>query len=306
MIKNIEKKIYGYDDLLNFFIKLDKTNKIPNKFIISGKYGIGKSTFAHHLINYLFSKNEKYKYDNVNFEINDENRSFNLVKKLSHPNFFFINLDEGKEQISVDKVRKSFDFINNSSMNNDYRIILIDNIEFLNLNSSNALLKILEEPNEKLIFILIHNSSYKLLETIESRCLIFKKHFTQNENISIFEKLTGYKFYEIFDDSLLAKFMTVEELIFLKKISDETKFTEKINNKSFLKFFLNLKTTKYDKKNHFILFKLIQIYLYEKNLYCFSENNYIWYNYFFKKVSDAKKFNLDIGNLFFEFQTKFK
>ena len=61
------KKIYGYDDLLNFFIKLDKTNKIPNKFIISGKYGIGKSTFAHHLINYLFSKNEKYKYDNVNF-----------------------------------------------------------------------------------------------------------------------------------------------------------------------------------------------------------------------------------------------
>ena len=100
--------------------------------------------------------------------------------------------------------------------------------------------------------------------------------------------------------------MTVEELIFLKKFSDEIKFTEKINNKSFLRFFLNLKTNKYDKKNHFILFKLIQIYLYEKNLYCFSENNYIWYNYFFKKVSDAKKFNLDIGNLFFEFQTKFK
>ena len=44
--------------------------------------------FAHHFINYLFSKNEKYKYDNINFEINDENRSFNLVKKLSHPNFF--------------------------------------------------------------------------------------------------------------------------------------------------------------------------------------------------------------------------
>ena len=89
MIKNIEKKIYGYDNLLNFFIKLDKKNKIPNKFIISGKNGIGKSTFAHHFINYLFSKNEKYKYDNINFEINDENRSFNLVKKLSHPNFFY-------------------------------------------------------------------------------------------------------------------------------------------------------------------------------------------------------------------------
>ena len=306
MIKNIEKKIYGYDDLLNFFIKLDTKNKIPNKFIISGKYGIGKSTFAHHFINYLFSKNEKYKYDNINFEINDENRSFNLVKKLSHPNFFFISIDEGKEQISIDKVRKSFDFINNSSMNNDYRIILIDNIEFLNLNSSNALLKILEEPNEKLIFILIHNSSYKILETIKSRCIVFKKSFTENENIIIFEKLTGYKFDETFDDKLLAKFMTVEELIYLKNFSDSNKFTKKINNKDFLNYTLNFKNNKYEKKNHYILFKLIQIYLYEKNLYRFSENNYLWYNYFFKKVSEAKKFNLDIGNLFFEFQTKFK
>ena len=57
MIKNIEKKIYGYDDLLNFFIKLDAKYKIPNKFIISGKYGMGKSTFCSPLYKlFIFEK----------------------------------------------------------------------------------------------------------------------------------------------------------------------------------------------------------------------------------------------------------
>ena len=178
---DFNKKIYGYDDLLNFFIKLDKEERIPNKFILSGNKGIGKSTFAYHLINYILSKNEKDKYDTINYKINDENRSYKLIKDLTHPNFFLIDADEGKEQISIDKIRKSFDFINKSSMNNDFRIILIDNAEYLNQSSGNALLKIIEEPNEKLIFILVHDISYKLLDTIKSRCIIFKKVFSREE-----------------------------------------------------------------------------------------------------------------------------
>ena len=53
------------------------------------------------------------------------------------------------------------EFSNKSSFNNKNKIILIDNIEYLNISSANALLKVLEEPNEKLIFILIHNSAKK-------------------------------------------------------------------------------------------------------------------------------------------------
>ena len=241
MTTDIEKKIFGYNELFNFFIKLDLADKIPNKFIISGKKGIGKSTFTYHLINYLFSKNEPNKYDVNNYEISNLNKSYNLVKNNTHPNFFLINSDEGKEQISIDKVRKSFDFINRSSLNNDYRIVLINNAEYLNINSSNALLKIIEEPNDKLIFILIHNTSHKLLETIKSRCIIFKKSFTENENISIYEKLTNTKFDQSFDDNLLAKFMSVGDLIYLKNFSEEIKFTEIINSKNFLSFYFKSK-----------------------------------------------------------------
>ena len=304
MIKNIEKKIYGYNDLLNFFIELDSKNKIPNKFVISGKTGTGKSTFAHHLINYLFSKKEKFKYDINNFEINDQNKSFKLVKELVHPNFYLINVDDGKEQIGIDKIRKSFDFINRTSMNDDYRVIMIDNAEFLNLNSSNALLKIIEEPNDKLIFILIQDSLYKMPDTIKSRCMVFKNNFSETQCISIFEKITNYKFAEIFNDNYLAKFMTCGELIFLNNYLIENNFQGKINIKSLLNFYFNSQKIKSDKKFNLILLKIIQIYLYQKNLNYFDESCYLWYNSFFKKVSEAKKFNLDIENLFFEFQLK--
>ena len=304
MSVDFNKKIYGYNDLFNFFLKLDGEERIPNKFILSGNKGIGKSTFAYHLINYILSKNEKDKYDTTNYKINDENRSYRLIKNLSHPNFFLIDVDDGKQQISIDKIRKSFDFINKSSMNNDFRIILIDNAEYLNQSSGNALLKVIEEPNEKLIFILVHDISCKLLDTIKSRCILFKKAFSCEEKISIFEKVVNQNFSDIFKNNLLFKFMSVGELIYLKKFSEDCKLKEKIDNKNILNIYLKDKYNKDNKRIQKIMLKLMQIYLYQKNMNSFSEKNFMWYNSFFKKVTEAKIYNLDIGNLYFEFQKK--
>ena len=304
MSVDFNKKIYGNNDLFNFFIKLDGEERIPNKFILSGNKGIGKSTFAYHLINYILSKNEKDKYDTTNYKINDENRSYKLIRDLSHPNFFLIDVDEGKEQISIDRIRKSFNFINKSSMNNDFRIILIDNAEYLNQSSGNALLKVIEEPNEKLIFILVHDISSKLLDTIKSRCIIFKKSFSCDEKISIFERVVNQNFSDIFKNNFLFKFMSIGELIYLKKFSEECKLKEKIDNKNLLNIYLKDKYNKDNKRMQKILLKLMQIYLYQINMNSFSEKNFMWYNSFFKKVTEAKIYNLDIGNLYFEFQKK--
>ena len=301
---NIQKKIYGYEDLFSYFVKLNLDHKLPNKFIISGKKGIGKSSFAYHLINYFFSKDEECKYNIADLEINELNRSFKLVQNLCHPNFYLIDVDNIKENIGIEKIRKCFDFVNRSSINGDRRFVLINNIEYLNINSANALLKIIEEPNEKLNFILIHNSSYKLLDTLRSRCIVFKKNFSVNEVIPIFEKLCNEKYVSVFQNYTLAKFMSVGELIFLKEFYDENKFENNIDVKNILYYYFNSKKKKYDKKYYLIIFKLIQIYFYEKNLKSFDEKNYIWQNNFFKKFAEAKKFNLDIGNLFFEFNTK--
>ena len=68
------------------------------------------------------------------------------------------NLTLKKKNIDIDQIRELIINLNKSSFNNKKRFVLIDNIELLNLNSVNALLKVLEEPNENINFILINNN----------------------------------------------------------------------------------------------------------------------------------------------------
>jgi DNA polymerase-3 subunit delta' len=74
-----------------------------------------------------------------------------------------------KKSIDINQIRNLILNLNKSSFNTKPRLVLIDNIELLNINSVNALLKIVEEPNENIYFILINNK--KILPTLKSRCL---------------------------------------------------------------------------------------------------------------------------------------
>ena len=144
---NNQNILYGYDELFLSIVNLYENNKLPNTILFSGLNGIGKATFAYHLINYIFSKNEEYLYDIKNFKINDFNRSFNLVKNNSHPNFHLIDVLDEKKVIEIDQIRQMINYSNKSAFNNKERVILINNAEKLNVNSSNALLKMIEEPS---------------------------------------------------------------------------------------------------------------------------------------------------------------
>jgi len=52
-------RLFGFEDYFNFFIKLYQKKELPNIILLSGPKGLGKSTFAYHIINYLLSNNEK-------------------------------------------------------------------------------------------------------------------------------------------------------------------------------------------------------------------------------------------------------
>ena len=66
-----------------------------------------------------------------------------------------------KKNIEISQIRKMIEYTNKSSFNNSPKLILIDNIENLNKNSVNALLKLIEEPKYNVFFILIHNCNKK-------------------------------------------------------------------------------------------------------------------------------------------------
>ena len=91
---------------------------MPTKILLSGKKGTGKSTLAYHLINYILSNNEDFKYDSSKLTINKENRSFKLIQNNSHPNFYLIDLLNDKKNIDIAQIREMITYTNKSTFNN--------------------------------------------------------------------------------------------------------------------------------------------------------------------------------------------
>ena len=78
----------GFDSYFKMFIDLFNSERLPNSILLTGPKGLGKATFAYHLINYFLSKNEKYSYDVNNFTINENNLTFKNINNSIHHNFF--------------------------------------------------------------------------------------------------------------------------------------------------------------------------------------------------------------------------
>ena len=65
-------KLFGLNNYLLELIKFYKANSFPNKILLSGQKGIGKSTLAYHFFNYVLSENENYKYDICDYKLIEE------------------------------------------------------------------------------------------------------------------------------------------------------------------------------------------------------------------------------------------
>ena len=175
-------RLFGFENYFNSFIKLYEKKELPNSILLSGPKGLGKSTFAYHIINCLLSKSEERKYSIKDFVINQNNLSYKLLSAKMHPNFFLIKNNELEKDIKIEQIRDLLKFLNKTTYSRDVKIIMIDNAENLNLNSSNALLKAIEEPQDNTFFFIIHNSARKILDTIKSRCTEFKFVFSASES----------------------------------------------------------------------------------------------------------------------------
>ncbi|MDB9745878.1 AAA family ATPase, partial [Candidatus Pelagibacter sp.] len=200
--------IYGYRYFFSEITELYNNRKMPNKILLSGKKGSGKATFAYHLVNFFLSKNEEFKYNLTENKINPENKSFKLLQSSSHPNFYLIDLLAEKKNIDVAQIRGMISYTNKSTFNNQDRFIMIDNVEHLNKNSINALLKIIEEPNENIYFILIANSEKNILPTLKSRCINFKIHFSFDETVNICNQILNQNILNELNHDLINYYCT--------------------------------------------------------------------------------------------------
>ena len=293
--------LFGLDKYFNELINLFKKDKLPTKILFSGQKGIGKSTLSYHFINYVLSKDEKYNYDYDNFSICPENRSFKTVLNKSNPNFTLIDINTEKKSIDINQIRNLIINLNKSSFNEKKRFVLIDNIEFLNTNSINALLKVLEEPSKNVHFILINNNK-KVLPTLLSRCLNFKISLSNNESFEVANKLLDGKLNEFIGKDLVNYYMTPGNIYNLIIFGKDNGFNlVDMRLKTFIENIIDNKLYKKDEIIRFIIFELIESYF---NKISFSSTIKISdkYSYFLKRISETKKFNLDEETLFGEFK----
>jgi DNA polymerase-3 subunit delta' len=159
----------------DYFVKARNKNILPHALLISGENGIGKLDFANRIVKSLLcittneSGTDLKVYDACN-----QCQACKTYEALSNPDYLNIDLLEDKQQIGVDQVRQLSAFLSLSRSFNSYRVILLNQVERMNLNAANSLLKSLEEPTNNTVIILLTSQLNRLLPTIKSRCQILK------------------------------------------------------------------------------------------------------------------------------------
>ena len=152
--------LVGHDSTLNAFIFAwqNRDNHVLHPvWMLAGPRGIGKATLAY--------KIAKMVYGNVG-------------------DFFIIDLDrnidkDGKSKtdaksISVNTVRATIEKMQMSSMSGEWRVVLIDSVDQLTTAAANAILKLLEEPPAKTLFLLVTHQLSNVLPTVRSRSRVEK------------------------------------------------------------------------------------------------------------------------------------
>lgn len=143
-------KIIGHKEVINSFNNALKNDMISHAHLIIGEDGIGKSLIAKKFaMNILGVKVEKSYIDIIEYRTN-------------------------KESFGIDNVREIINEANKKPYEFDKKVIIIYGGEKLTSQAQNALLKTIEEPPKGVFIILLSNNSESILDTIKSRCQIYR------------------------------------------------------------------------------------------------------------------------------------
>ena len=136
-----------------------ESHPIHPVWMLCGPRGIGKSTLAY--------KIAKMVYGNVgDFFIID------LAHNLDERG----NIKSDAKSISVNTVRTMIEKMQMSSMSGQWRVVLIDSVDELSVAAENAVLKLLEEPPQQTLFLLVVHQLSNVLPTVRSRARVEKMH----------------------------------------------------------------------------------------------------------------------------------
>jgi len=167
--------LIGHEDAETRFLQAKMSGRLHHAWLLSGPTGIGKATLAYRIIRYMLG-GESLLENSLNIPPSDPVAQ--RIEALGHGNFVLLRrpydhkLKKIRNDIPIADVRKLSKFFESTaSESSSWRVCLIDRADDLNRNSENAILKLLEEPPEKTLFLLLSSAPGRLLPTIRSRCM---------------------------------------------------------------------------------------------------------------------------------------
>lgn len=169
--------LYGYDSFISDFKKLVDARDLSHAYLFFGEEGIGKFLHAIALANYI---------ESGKFEEPDKDLSETLVVDFNKPS----NLEQNKETVGIDSVREIEHFLYQTSFAGSYKVAILRDAEMLTDQAQNALLKILEEPPQNGVIIVIAKDLSVFLPTVASR--FSKIYFPILSSDSILDFLSKY------------------------------------------------------------------------------------------------------------------
>lgn len=150
------------------------SGRMHHAWLIAGPEGIGKATLAYRLARHVLARPGERAAGSL--AVGPDTVAARQVRALSHPGLLLLRRPYDARakrfaaSILIDEVRRLRSFLGLTGAEGSWRVVIVDSADDLNINAANALLKSLEEPPTRALFLLISSEPSRLLPTIRSRC----------------------------------------------------------------------------------------------------------------------------------------
>jgi DNA polymerase-3 subunit delta' len=150
--------------------------RMHHAWLLAGPKGIGKASLAYRFARAALAAPQERDLFDQSLAVGADTTAARQVRALSHPGLLLIRRPYDVKAkrfatgIPVDEVRRLRAFLAHRAAADGWRVVIVDEANELNANAANALLKSLEEPPPRTVFLLVSSSPGALLPTIRSRC----------------------------------------------------------------------------------------------------------------------------------------
>jgi DNA polymerase-3 subunit delta' len=172
--------LFGHADAEAALLSAYGSGRIPHAFLIVGPKGIGKATLAYRMARFVLAHPDPVTAEVVaatSLAIATDHAVARRVAAQAQGDLLILERtlnDKGvlRQQIAVDDVRRTVSFFGSTAGEGGWRIAIVDAVDELNRSSANALLKVLEEPPQRALLLLVSHSAARVPATLRSRCRI--------------------------------------------------------------------------------------------------------------------------------------